>query len=463
MLSSNGNNGRLDSWKDIAAYLRRDVRTAIRWEKEKGLPVRRVPGGQRKAVFAYTAELDSWLTQEGPLAQGTTPEGLRNGSGAQIGPISTFIPEAGFRKSRLRYQVLVAAATLSVLLFLFLGPRSRASQPRFPVRVDFTLNAVQAFDDRDHLLWTHTFPGTLNAASTARTLTDLSRIGDFRGKGDREVLVVAPLHVGLNAEDPTQAQVDLFSSRGELLWSYIPQGRFQFGKHELSGPWMVGDIFVSSTSGKPQIWLAVMHLVWGNSFVVNLDPATGKDTLRFVNTGTIRALNEMRTPRADLLLVGGFNNESDTGSLAAIDESKLFAASPQSQDSRHKCLSCPPGDPDYYFVFPRSEINQLQQAHDDPVIELHVTGDQIEVRKKELTAENGPQTIYLLRAEGGLGVISLRFESTYDMLHRKLERQGKISHSLDHCPERLNPKPIRMWTPASGWAQVQLPPTRADE
>ena len=46
---------RLDSWKDIAAYLGRDVTTAVRWEREHGLPVRRVPGGQRRPVFAYTA------------------------------------------------------------------------------------------------------------------------------------------------------------------------------------------------------------------------------------------------------------------------------------------------------------------------------------------------------------------------------------------------------------------------
>lgn len=54
---------RLDSWKDIAAYLGRNVRTVIRWEKEKALPVRRVPGGQRQAVFAYKYELDAWLAQ----------------------------------------------------------------------------------------------------------------------------------------------------------------------------------------------------------------------------------------------------------------------------------------------------------------------------------------------------------------------------------------------------------------
>jgi Tol biopolymer transport system component len=55
---------RLDSWKDISAYLGRDVSTVIRWEKEKGLPIRRIPGGQRQSVFAYKEELDAWLAGE---------------------------------------------------------------------------------------------------------------------------------------------------------------------------------------------------------------------------------------------------------------------------------------------------------------------------------------------------------------------------------------------------------------
>lgn len=56
---------RLDSWKEIADYLGREVRTVIRWEKGKALPVRRVPGGKRQAVFAYTNEIDGWLAGDG--------------------------------------------------------------------------------------------------------------------------------------------------------------------------------------------------------------------------------------------------------------------------------------------------------------------------------------------------------------------------------------------------------------
>jgi TolB-like protein/Tfp pilus assembly protein PilF len=52
---------RLDSWKEIAAFLGRAERTVKRWESERGLPVHRVPGGGRSAVFAYANELADWL------------------------------------------------------------------------------------------------------------------------------------------------------------------------------------------------------------------------------------------------------------------------------------------------------------------------------------------------------------------------------------------------------------------
>jgi hypothetical protein len=52
---------RLDSWKAIADYLGRNVRTVTRWADERGLPIHRVPGGKRRAVFAYKDEIDAWL------------------------------------------------------------------------------------------------------------------------------------------------------------------------------------------------------------------------------------------------------------------------------------------------------------------------------------------------------------------------------------------------------------------
>ncbi len=50
---------RLDSWKAIAAYLKRDERTVRRWEKE-GLPIHRHLHAKKASVYAYLSEIDSW-------------------------------------------------------------------------------------------------------------------------------------------------------------------------------------------------------------------------------------------------------------------------------------------------------------------------------------------------------------------------------------------------------------------
>jgi Flp pilus assembly protein TadD len=51
----------LVSWKEIAVFLDRSESTVKRWERERGLPVHRVPGGERGGVFAYSDELADWL------------------------------------------------------------------------------------------------------------------------------------------------------------------------------------------------------------------------------------------------------------------------------------------------------------------------------------------------------------------------------------------------------------------
>lgn len=51
----------LNSWKEIAAYMGRGVRTVQRWEQELGLPVRRPRGKERSAVIALKKDLDLWL------------------------------------------------------------------------------------------------------------------------------------------------------------------------------------------------------------------------------------------------------------------------------------------------------------------------------------------------------------------------------------------------------------------
>src|SRR5260370_9864077 len=51
----------LDSWKEIATHVKRDVSTVQRWEKREGMPVHRHVHDKRGSVYAFSSELDAWL------------------------------------------------------------------------------------------------------------------------------------------------------------------------------------------------------------------------------------------------------------------------------------------------------------------------------------------------------------------------------------------------------------------
>src|SRR5215470_7540590 len=75
----------LNSWKQIAVYLKCGVRTVQRYERKSQLPVRRMSGKGRGVVIAFPAELDAWLKQSfpGKESSGGAPD-LRASRALQI-------------------------------------------------------------------------------------------------------------------------------------------------------------------------------------------------------------------------------------------------------------------------------------------------------------------------------------------------------------------------------------------
>jgi len=75
---SSGQDNRLESWKEIAAYLKHSERTVRRWEATEALPVHRHLHEQRGSVYAFRTELDTWRdgrSQRPALNQPTAPNG----------------------------------------------------------------------------------------------------------------------------------------------------------------------------------------------------------------------------------------------------------------------------------------------------------------------------------------------------------------------------------------------------
>jgi TolB-like protein/tetratricopeptide (TPR) repeat protein len=64
-VADEGPSDRLDSWKDIAAYLKRDVSTVQRWEKRERMPVHRHLHDRQGTVYGFRSELDAWWRGRG--------------------------------------------------------------------------------------------------------------------------------------------------------------------------------------------------------------------------------------------------------------------------------------------------------------------------------------------------------------------------------------------------------------
>jgi len=79
---------RLESWGEIAAYLRREIRTVQRWERYQGLPVRRLVIGKLGSVYAYRSELDKWYRERQPQPENGEEDTEKAGNGEVAGHVT---------------------------------------------------------------------------------------------------------------------------------------------------------------------------------------------------------------------------------------------------------------------------------------------------------------------------------------------------------------------------------------
>ena len=119
---------RLDSWKEIAAYLGRDVTTVQRWEKREGMPVHRHLHDKRGSVYAVPAELDSWRDSRKLRLEQEEPE-IAPDSAPPPPPVTA-------RRAPARLHLWLALAGLAVLaalaiaFFMARGRADRAAAPK---------------------------------------------------------------------------------------------------------------------------------------------------------------------------------------------------------------------------------------------------------------------------------------------------------------------------------------------
>jgi TolB-like protein len=158
---------RLDSWKEIAAHLKRDVRTVQRWEDNEGLPIHRHQHSRQGSVYAYTSELNDWW-------QARRPE-VDNGSPGT--DVELVAETSSFKYPHWMIKGATAAAgvvvLLSVVLWTFVRARTyKAMSPDRPAEVALAVLPFESISqDNDE--------NFLADGLSDDVTTDLGRFGKF--------------------------------------------------------------------------------------------------------------------------------------------------------------------------------------------------------------------------------------------------------------------------------------------
>jgi hypothetical protein len=429
---------RLTSWKDIARHLERDVRTVMRWEKERSLPVHRVPGPRPSRVWAYADELTAWLAAA-PPEEAAAPPPVDHPPAAAEEPAPSAVTN---RTRRLLYRWAAGVAALALVTAAVVIAR----RPAGPiVEILAGEGGLRAVDHSRRTLWSFRVPDAVEVSTAGRWW----RLSDLDGDGRSEV--IAAVNVTRAGRTLTTATLYCFSDDGRLKWSHTPSDAWRFGNDEYLAPWGSTTVSVVMLARGTRVAWAVHHHTWWPSMLLLLD-ARGASELAFINAGYLSDVGASMDGRR--LFVTGISNSQQKYFMAMLDADRPGATSPEQPGSEFECRTCPPGRPLVYYAFPRTEASRAIAFPAEPP-SVFVEGDRTQVWVKEAPGPVGPATIYDF-AGAEFTAVRARFADSYWEWHRDAERRGPIDHAAADCPERAS-LTVSRWSDGHGWTALRLP------
>ena len=436
-IPTGGQRRRLDSWKEIAEYLGRDVRTATRWEAQ-GLPLHRVPGGRGSSVFAFTDEIDAWMASPRAARAGAdVPEAVPHPAPA---PATTPVPPRSRRRAALVSGLVVAVAVAGVWL-----SSRRDGLDADTLRASVTPTEVSLSDASGRTRVIHRFaPGALMLTKAPVRLRDIDR------DGTADALVAVVAYDDPAARTTAGGEILNVAIAGGVHWRFAFDDVATFGVGKNAGPWAVSDWQVDSFGAGDRIAVAAHDFTWWASIVTVLG-ADGRRRGSFVNPGWIESVLWLEDGR---LAVGGFNNLRDEAVLAILDGSQLAGQAPGSAGTAFACLSCPDDAPLFYATFARSEVNRVTASRFNRA-QVGSRDGTILVTTSETGSERS-EVNAMYEFDRDMRLLSARYSDRYWDEHRRLELEGRLTHTRDTCPERDGPPAIHVWSQA-GWQRVASP------
>jgi len=408
----------LGSWKEIAAFFDVTVRTVQIWEEERGLPVRRNPGGKGR-VFAYVAELQAWRDGAQVESRSNPPEAVQP-------PLS--------RAHWILWSAPIAVLTALALLGLL------KTGPRTPSAYRVAGQSLIVSDQEGRILWTHRFESAISPTWETESTFSGPVFEDIDGDGAVELLFPFNSNIPWGAHN---GALYCFSSSGSVRWVFRPERNVSTHKSRFAPPYELRLLaLVPGEVGSPmRIFAAATHTADNPSQAVLLD-TNGKVVREYWHSGHYGAVlvTDLVPGGGPEIYLGAVSNAARRASLIVLDP-RDFEGAASEEDSDYQILGFPPPRELGRILFSRMKASHSVTF--DHIAALARSGDRLIVGVSDTSglaayqAYFGPQ----------MNFIDISISTTTYGTYRKLHAQGLVP--IDNPdPELPELRKVRYLTPS---------------
>jgi hypothetical protein len=356
------NKGQLfSSWKEIAQYLKCDVRTCRRWELTHGLPIHRVEGTSKSRIFAYQSELDDWVKGKNGLVDRPAFESrIRHSRPSEPPPAGGRL---GHRYLYFGLPVVVVGALFLLYLLGIVPPQA----PPSDFRIDGSELVVLAKNGRE--LWRYNtrlenlrddkayhsrFQTKKYSLPVPGTDLPWIIIRDINRDEKPEVLFCT-----WATDEHGGGNLICFGDQGKELWRFRAGREMWCGARPYSSDYNTAGLNTVDIDDDGNLEIVVLSHQTPNwlSQLVVLD-SSGRVQGEFWNSGQMGdfILADLQADGKKELLIAGLNNEYGKGCLIVFDPRDISGGSPQVK-AEFTCRGLKPGTEEYYLLFPRTDVD----------------------------------------------------------------------------------------------------------
>ncbi len=371
---------RLDGWKEISKYIKRDIRTSQRWEKEFDLPIYRIDNqSDRPKVYSYKSELDEWFKSKHKSNYEKVAKKRR-------------------RINLITSLVLFITAIL-IILFVYQNFLRKNMSLTFndvrnanPVRWDLRGTNLVFFDDKDNYLWSKGLNNPKDLTEYYRDEQDeiaknwmpsdfkRSRIdfSDIDKDGKNEVLTV------LMHENPLDRCIALCDNDGRILWSKSIEFNQEYEEGRIFNDYKIQKLSFDEINqdGAEEILALWTHARLSPSVFFIYDKE-GKEILKYSHTGLLDFFSVVEFAGFKKILLGGTNNLlAGDAVLILLDCSQL------------KSGLAPPYDIPYDLIEEKDRIQEYVPKNPKPAFQNYY----IRFKKNEISRAVGINYLHVHEA-----------------------------------------------------------------